>query len=53
MRQAWWTWAAAAILAERNGVRATLRHHNAREVRKTYTFSKDWRVHESMTYFTL
>ena len=32
---------------------ATDRHHNARKVRKTYTFSKDWRVHESMTYFTL
>ena len=31
---------------------ATDRHHNARKVRKTYTFSKDWRVHESMTYFT-
>jgi IS1 family transposase len=32
---------------------ATDRHKNAREVRKTYTFSKDWRVHESMTYFTM
>ena len=32
---------------------ATDRHHNARKVRKAYTFSKDWRVHESMTYFTL
>jgi IS1 family transposase len=32
---------------------ATDRHHNARKVRKTYTFSKDWRVHESMTYFTI
>jgi IS1 family transposase len=32
---------------------ATDRHHNARKVRKTYTFSKDWRVHEAMTYFTL
>jgi len=31
---------------------ATDRHHNARKVRKTYTFSKDWRVHGSMTYFT-
>ena len=29
------------------------RHHNARKVRKTYTFSKDWRVHETMTYFTM
>jgi IS1 family transposase len=32
---------------------ATDRHHNARKVRKTYTFSKDWYVHEAMTYFTL
>ncbi len=32
---------------------ATDRHHNARKVRKTYTFSKDWRVHEAMTHFTM
>src|SRR4029077_7498469 len=32
---------------------ATDRHKNARKVRKTYTFSKDWQVHESMTYFTI
>jgi hypothetical protein len=32
---------------------ATDRHQNARKVRKTYTFSKDWRVHEAMTYFTM
>jgi IS1 family transposase len=32
---------------------ATDRHHNARKVRKTSTFSKDWRVHEAMTDFTL
>jgi IS1 family transposase len=32
---------------------ATDRHRNARKVRKTYTFSKDWRVHEAMTYFTM
>src|SRR5262245_7297810 len=32
---------------------ATDRHHNARKVRKTDTFSKDWRVHESMTSFTM
>jgi IS1 family transposase len=32
---------------------ATDRHHNARKVRKTYTFSKDWRVHEAMTFFTI
>jgi hypothetical protein len=32
---------------------ATDRHHNARKVRKSYTFSKDWRVHEAMTFFTM
>jgi hypothetical protein len=32
---------------------ATDRHHNARKVRQTYTFSKDWRVHEATTYFTM
>jgi hypothetical protein len=32
---------------------ATDRHRNARKVRKTYTFSKDWRAHEAMTYFTM
>ena len=32
---------------------ATDRHHNARKVRRTYTFSKDWTVHEAMTYFTI
>ena len=32
---------------------ATDRHRNARKVRKTYTFSNDWQVHESMTYFTI
>jgi IS1 family transposase len=35
------------------------RHHgtdrgrNARKARRTYKFSKDWRVHEAMTFFTL
>jgi hypothetical protein len=32
---------------------ATDRHHDAREVRRTYTSLKDWRVHESMTSFTM
>jgi IS1 family transposase len=32
---------------------ATDRHHTARKVRKTYTFSEDWTVHEAMTYFTM
>ena len=31
----------------------TDRHRNARKVRKTYTFSKDWAVHVAMTYFTM
>jgi hypothetical protein len=32
---------------------ATDRHRNARKGRKTYRFSKDWQVHESVTHFTL
>jgi len=32
---------------------ATDRHRNGRKVRKTLTFSKDWTVHEAMTYFTM
>ena len=32
---------------------ATDRGRNARKARKTYKFSKDWRVHEAMSYFTL
>jgi IS1 transposase len=31
----------------------TDRNRNARKVRKTYCFSKDWEVHEAVTYFTL
>ncbi len=31
---------------------ATDRAQNARKSRRTYRFSKDWRVHEAMTYFT-
>ena len=31
---------------------ATDRHRNARKARKTYRFSKDWQVHEAMTYLT-
>jgi hypothetical protein len=38
-----------SFLERQNG---TDRHRNARKVRKAYTFSKDWRVHEAMTYFT-
>jgi hypothetical protein len=33
--------------------RATDRHKNARGGRRTYTFSKDGRVHESLTYSTM
>ena len=32
---------------------ATDRHHNARKRRKTYRFSKDWEMHEAMTYYTM
>ena len=31
----------------------TERGQNARKSRRTYRFSKDWRVHEAMTYYTL
>ena len=30
----------------------TDRHHIARKSRKSYRFSKDWPMHEAMTYFT-
>lgn len=43
-------WINVSFLERQN---ATDRHHNARKVRKSYTFSKDWRVHEAMTYFTM
>jgi IS1 family transposase len=32
---------------------ATDRHRNARKGRRTYCFSKDWEIHEAMTYFTI
>src|SRR5690348_9567654 len=31
----------------------TDRNRNARKVRKTYCFSKDWEVHEAVSYFAL
>jgi hypothetical protein len=31
----------------------TDRNRNARKVRKSYCFSKDWDVHNAMTYFTM
>jgi len=39
------------VFVERHN--GTDRHHNARKVRKTYRFSKDWEVHEAVTCFTL
>jgi IS1 family transposase len=39
-----------AFIERSNG---TDRNRNARKVRKTYCFSKDWDVHEAMTYYTL
>ncbi|WP_406696302.1 hypothetical protein V5E97_35445 [Singulisphaera sp. Ch08] len=39
-----------SVVERRHG---TDRGRNARKTRRTYRFSKDWRVHEAMTYFTL
>lgn len=36
---------------ERNN--ATDRHQNGRKVRKTYSFSKDWEVHNSLSFFVI
>jgi hypothetical protein len=41
----------STVFVERSN--GTDRHRNARKVRKTYRFSKDWEVHAAMTYFTL
>ncbi len=30
----------------------TDRHHNSRKVRKTYEFSKDWDIHNAVSWFT-
>ena len=38
-----------AFIERYNG---TDRNFNARKVRKTYCFSKDWQVHEAVTYFS-
>jgi len=58
------TCAAMAVALERSKASRTIntsflerhhltdRHHNARKSRKTYRFSKDWQIHEAMTYFT-
>jgi IS1 family transposase len=59
------TWQAVAGALRRSGVSRTIntsfverqhatdRHRNARKGRRTYRFSKDWRMHEAMTYFTM
>lgn len=59
------TMAAVVAALARSGVGRTIntsfverhngtdRHHNARKSRKTYRFSKDWRYHEAITYFTM
>jgi IS1 family transposase len=39
-----------AFIERQNG---TDRNRNARKVRQSYCFSKDWAVHEAVTYFTL
>jgi hypothetical protein len=39
------------VFVERHN--GTDRNRNRRKVRKTYGFSKDWDVHEAMTYFTM
>jgi IS1 family transposase len=39
-----------AFVERNNG---TDRNRNGRKVRKTYCFSKEWKVHEAVTYFTM
>jgi hypothetical protein len=39
------------VFVERHN--GTDRNRNGRKVRKTYCFSKDWQVHEAVTYFTM
>ena len=39
-----------AFVERQNG---TDRNRNARKVRKSYCFSKDWEVHQAVTYFTM
>ena len=39
-----------AFVERHNG---TDRNRNARKVRKTYCFSKDWWVHRAVTFFTM
>jgi IS1 family transposase len=39
-----------SFIERQNG---TDRNRNARKVRQTYCFSKDWEMHEAVTYFTM
>ncbi len=39
-----------AFIERENG---TARHRNARKVRKSYRFSKEWRLREAVTFFTM
>jgi hypothetical protein len=39
-----------AFVERHNG---TDRNRNGRKVRKTYCFSKDWAIHEAVTYFSI
>ncbi len=39
-----------AFVERHNG---TDRNRNGRKVRKTYCFSKDWDIHDAVTYFTM
>src|SRR4029453_15189402 len=39
------------VFVERHN--GTDRHRNARKVRQSYCFSKDWQGHEGPTYFTM
>jgi IS1 family transposase len=41
----------STVFIERSN--GTDRGRNSRKVRKTYRFSKDWEVHQAMTFFTL
>lgn len=39
-----------AIIERHNG---TARHRNSRQVRKTYAFSKDWKLHECQSFLSM
>jgi IS1 family transposase len=45
------SWLVNTVFVERH--HGTDRQRNARKTRKSYRFSKDWGVHEALTYFTL